>query len=160
MKILVFSDSHSRTEKIVEAIELHKAKCDCIMFLGDGIRDIENVKDMYPQIPIFYVKGNCDLMAQDVETEKVVSLDNFKILITHGHKYGVKGGIGTLVYRARELDVDAVFFGHTHMPLDNIIEVSGKNIHVFNPGSIGYEGYFGVVNTSGSVLIKSHGKLS
>lgn len=159
MKLLVFSDSHSHLDKIKEAIELHKAKCDCILFLGDGIKDIEYIKEMYPQIPFFYVKGNCDLMAQDVDTEMLLSLDNFKILITHGHKYGVKGGLGTLAYRARELDADAVFFGHTHVPFDNIIEVSGKNIHLFNPGSIGYEGYFGVVNTSGRVLIKGHGKL-
>ena len=35
-----------------------------------------------------------------------------------------------------------------------------KQIRLFNPGSVGYEGSFGVVNTSGSVLVTSHGKLS
>lgn len=160
MKLLVFSDSHSNPSKIKEAIDLHKAKCDCVIFLGDGIRDVNYVKEQYPQIPFFIVKGNCDFLSTEVEDEKLLCLDNFKIFITHGHKYGAKSGYGRLAYRARELDADAVFFGHTHMPLDDVIEVAGKQIRMFNPGSVGYGGYFGVVNTSGNVLITSHGNLS
>ncbi len=159
MKLLVFSDSHSNFTKIKEAIDLHKAKCDCVIFLGDGLSDIGYVKELYPQIPFFMVKGNCDFFASEAEDEKLLCLDEFKIFITHGHKYGAKSGYGRLAYRARELEADAVFFGHTHVPLDDVIEVAGKQIRLFNPGSIGYGGSFGVVNTSGSVLVTSHGKL-
>lgn len=160
MKLLVFSDSHSNSAKIKEAIGLHKAKCDCVIFLGDGLRDVTYIQGMYPQITFFTVKGNCDLFGGDAEEERLLYLDSFKILITHGHKYGVKSGYARLAYRARELDADAVFFGHTHVPLDDVIEAADKKIRLFNPGSIGYGGSFGVVNTSGSVLITSHGKLS
>lgn len=159
MKLLVFSDSHSNSYKIKEVIDMHKANCQGIVFLGDGIRDIEYIKDQYPQIPFFIVKGNCDMMARDVESEKLISFDGVRIFITHGHLYGAKSGYGRLAYRARELEADAVFFGHTHIPFDDIIEVREKRIHLFNPGSIGYDGSFGVVNTSGNVLVTSHGKL-
>lgn len=160
MKLLVFSDSHSNPIKIKKAIELHKAKCDAVIFLGDGLKDIEYVKEQYQDIAFFTVKGNCDLFTPGVEEERLLCLDNFKILITHGHRYGAKSGYGRLAYRARELDADAVFFGHTHVPFDDFITVADKQIRLFNPGSVGYEGSFGVVNTSGSVLVTSHGKLS
>ena len=138
---------------------MHKANCQGIIFLGDGVRDIEYIKDQYPHIPFFIVKGNCDMMAREVEAERLINFDGIKILITHGHLYGAKSGYGRLAYRARELEAEAVFFGHTHVPLDDILEVGDKRIHLFNPGSIGYGGSFGVVNTSGNVLITSHGKL-
>ena len=159
MKILVFSDSHSNSHKIKEAIDLHKGKCDCVIFLGDGTRDVEYVKEQYPQIPFFIVKGNCDFFARDLEEERLLCLENFKIFITHGHLYGAKSGYARLAYRARELEADAVFFGHTHIPLDDVLEVAGKSIRLFNPGSIGLNGSFGVINTSGGVLITNHGKL-
>lgn len=160
MKILVFSDSHSNSSKIKQAIELHKAKCDCVIFLGDGLKDIDFIKEQYSQIAFFTVKGNCDLFAGDTQEERLLYLDSFKILITHGHKYGVKSGYGRLAYRARELEADAVLFGHTHVPFDDFITVADKQIRLFNPGSIGHGGSFGVINTSGTVLITSHGKLS
>ena len=130
MKILVFSDSHSNSHRIKEAIDLHHAKCDCVIFLGDGIRDIEYIKEQYPQIPFFIVKGNCDFFAKDFEEEKLLCLENFKIFITHGHLYGAKSGYGRLAYRARELGADAVFFGHTHIPC--CFEENG--MWVLNPG--------------------------
>ena len=160
MKLLVFSDSHSNSHKIKKAIELHKAKCDCVIFLGDGVRDIEYIREQYPNISFFIVKGNCDFFVKDIEEERILYLDEFKILITHGHLYGAKSGYGRLAYRARELGTDAVFFGHTHIPYDDIVEIENKQIRLFNPGSIGHGDSFGVVNTSGSVMITSHGKLS
>ncbi len=159
MKILVFSDSHSDTRKMKEAIDMHAANCQAVIFLGDGLKDIAYLMDKYPNIPLFAVKGNCDFFAKDAEEERLLCFENFKMLITHGHLYGVKGGYGNLIYRARELDVDAVFFGHTHVPLDNIVEIEDKRVHLFNPGSIGHEGSFGVVNTSGRVLVTGHGKI-
>ena len=160
MKLLVFSDSHSNSSKIKEVIEMHKAKCDCVIFLGDGLKDVEYIKEQYPQIPFFAVKGNCDFLAGEAEEERLLYLDGFKIFITHGHKYGVKGGLGRLAYRARELEADIAFFGHTHVPFDDTVEIADRQIRLFNPGSIGNGGCFGVVNTSGRVIITNHGKLS
>lgn len=159
MKLLVFSDSHSDSRKMREAIEMHKATCQGVIFLGDGLKDVTYLMQDYPEIPLFAVKGNCDFFAKDADEERLLCIESFKILITHGHLYGAKGGCGNLVYRARELDADAVFFGHTHVPLDDIFEIGEKRIHLFNPGSVGHSGSFGVVNTSGKVLVTSHGKI-
>ena len=47
-------------------------------------------------------------------------------------KYGVKYGYNSIFYRAKELDVDIVLFGHSHIPI--IEECDG--IILMNPGSI------------------------
>lgn len=159
MKFLVFSDSHSDYKSMKEAIAIQRGGLDGVIFLGDGVRDIERIKEEYPETAYFIVKGNCDLMAGEYETERVLDLDGVRLFITHGHLYGAKGGYGRLAYRARELEADAVLFGHTHIPCDEVIEIHGKSIRLFNPGSIGRGGVFGVLNTSGGVIVTSHGKI-
>ncbi|MBQ7788340.1 MAG: YfcE family phosphodiesterase [Clostridia bacterium] len=160
MKILVFSDSHGKGKNISSAIELHKKSCDLVVFLGDGLSDIDYLKSLYPELTFFAVKGNCDFFTGGTSNlESVFDLDGIKVLITHGHRYGVKSGVGTILKRAHELDADAVFFGHTHTPYDDILDIGEKRIHLFNPGSIGYGGTYGVVNTSGRVLVTSHTKI-
>ena len=160
MKALVFSDSHGKSSYIRDAIELHKSNTDIVIFLGDGIKDIERVKNDYPQIAFFIVKGNCDFMAGDYENEKVITLDKKRVLICHGHTLSVKSTLVRATLRAIELECDALFFGHTHICEDNILEIMDKRIHVFNPGSIGYQGSYGIVNTSGNVLVTSHTKIT
>ena len=159
MKIIVFSDSHSDTRKMREALKIHKSNTEVVVFLGDGLRDVESLKVMYPNIAFFSVKGNCDFFEREAEEERLLTLDGVKILITHGHLYGVKGGYGKIATHAEKIGADAVFFGHTHIPLESICEVNNKNIVLFNPGSIGKDGNYGVVNTSGKVIVTSCGKI-
>ena len=160
MKILVFSDSHSSLRRMREAIELHKHSCEVIIFLGDGVGDIQALKMSYPQIAFFMVRGNCDFFATDVEKEMQLCLGGINIMIAHGDLYGVKGGYGAIAQAAAKQGADAVFFGHTHVAFDDIWEVNGKSIHLFNPGSIGHNGEYGIVYTANSHLITSHGKIS
>ena len=160
IKILVFSDSHSDSSKIVEAIELHHGKCDLVIFLGDGLRDLDYVKSKYPQLSYLSVRGNCDFFLSDDEpTELIIDLDGIKLLLTHGHKFGVKSALGTLISYAISKDVDAVLFGHTHIPLDTCEYVGEKRIQLFNPGSIRSSNTYGVVNTSNKVLVTSIAKI-
>lgn len=159
MKLLVFSDSHSNYKNIKEAISLQRGSLDGVIFLGDGVRDIEKIKNEYSEFAFFIVKGNCDFMINEYEAERVLDLDGTRLLITHGHLYSAKSGYARLAYRARELEADAVLFGHTHQPCDDILEIHGKSIRLFNPGSIGYSGTFGVLNISGGVIVTNHGKL-
>ena len=181
MKLLICSDIHGDLDaarKIVDAFS--ENACDKLLILGDvlyhGPRNdlpknyspkgvIELLNPLSEKI--ISVRGNCDAEVDDMVLtfpvlikHRRMNLDGLKVFITHGHKYGAKSGYGCLAYRARELDADAVFFGHTHVPFDDFITVADKQIRLFNPGSVGYEGSFGVVNTSGSVLVTSHGKLS
>ncbi len=159
MKILVFSDSHGKAKYIDEAIKIHAGVCDLVIFLGDGISDIEHIKEKYPTLTFFIVKGNCDFFAASYPNYSVLDLDGIRVLVTHGHLFGAKSGYERLVYSALEKEADAVFFGHTHMPTDEIIDWNDKRVHLFNPGSIGFGGTYGVVNTSGKVLVCSHGKI-
>ncbi len=160
MKILVFSDSHGRAKNIVEALKIHGGVCDFAVFLGDGLKDIDYAREKFPSVPFVSVKGNCDTFFCDSERDEcVLDLDGVRVLITHGHKYNVKYVYGTILYRARELEVDAVFFGHTHIPLDTQEYVGEKRIHLFNPGSVGMGATYGIINTSGTVLVSSHGKI-
>lgn len=159
MKLLVFSDSHGRGKNILEAIDRHGGVADAIIFLGDGLSDIDSVKRKYDKIPVFSVKGNCDFYDfNDTPEEILVNFDGVKILLCHGHKYGVKSSLTRILYRCAELEADAVFFGHTHIPMETMEYVAEKMIQIFNPGSIGSYSY-GVVNTSGKVLVMSHGSL-
>ena len=161
MKLLVFSDSHSSVRNIEKALEIHGGVCDFVIFLGDGLRDIEYLKSKYPQITFFAVKGNCDIFSSsDYQNYSVLDLGGIRILVTHGHLFGVKGGYERISRFAAENEADYCFFGHTHQPLDDIFELeNGQRVHLFNPGSIGYGGTYGVVNRSGSVLVCSHGKI-
>lgn len=160
MKILVFSDSHSRASTMDKAIALHKNNTELVIFLGDGVKDLELIKHKYPSIAFFAVKGNCDLLCSDVPKESVLDLDGIKVLVAHGDKYNVKYGLDTILYAALEKEVDAVFFGHTHIPHDSCEYVNGKRIQLFNPGSIGNGGSYGVVNTSGGVLVTGIAKIN
>lgn len=160
MKILVFSDSHGASSKIIKAIEAHKGIADLIIFLGDGLRDIEFVKGKYPSLTFFCVKGNCDFFSCEAPKEAVLDLDGIKVLICHGDKYNVKYTLSTIMYAGREREVDAIFFGHTHSPLDACEYVDEKRIQLFNPGSIGTYDTYGVINTSGGVLVTNIAKIS
>ena len=44
MKILVFSDSHGNANSIRKALFAHKSTVDLVIFLGDGVYDIEAIK--------------------------------------------------------------------------------------------------------------------
>lgn len=160
MKILVFSDSHSARSKMLRGVDMHKGKCDLILFLGDGLKDLDAIKEKYPDVPMFMVRGNCDFFGSEgTPTEAILDLDGIKVLVTHGDKYGVKYGYETIISYAREKEVDAVFFGHTHVPCDKIEYTENGKIHLFNPGSVATEGTFGVVNTSKGVLVTNITKI-
>ena len=160
MKLLVFSDSHSAKSKMLRAVDIHKGKCDLILFLGDGIRDLDPIKEKYPETPILMVKGNCDYYDfEDVPKESILDLDGIRVLVTHGDKHGVKYGYESIVRYATEKEVDAVFFGHTHVPCDRIEYTEKGKIHLFNPGSIATESTFGVINTSNGVLVTNIAKI-
>ncbi len=159
MKILVFSDSHGRWKNIDEAIALHGGVCDAVIFLGDGLSDISRIKDKYPNIAFFAVRGNCDVFGfSDTPEEMCVNFDGIKIFFAHGHRYGVKGSYGHILNKTNELSADAVVFGHTHEPLATVEYFGNRRVQVFNPGSIG-AGSYGIINTSNNVIITSWGTI-
>ena len=138
---------------------------DGVLFLGDGLRDAELLES---EIPWYMVKGNCDWFGGERPDEIVMAMEGHTLLLAHGHRYGVKGGLGALLKHACEVGADVVLYGHTHNPDLQIVdagEVVGdaileKPIYLFNPGSIGSrEGSFGALTLRPDCVFFSHGTL-
>lgn len=54
------------------------------------------------------------LQATNYPDQKVVTVGNFKIGLTHGHQVVPWGDIESLALIQRQLDVDILITGHTH----------------------------------------------
>lgn len=139
MKLLVFSDSHGNRNRMVEVV--NQENPDMIFHLGDGWRDAESLQRKFPEIPLYQVPGNCDYRSQ-ADPELLVTVQGLRILLCHGHTYGVKDSLILPGRAAEEMDLDAFLFGHTHRPL---VSKRGKTLFM-NPGSIGdYHPFYGVL---------------
>ncbi len=121
MKVLVFSDSHGDRNILKKVYE--KEKPDVAIHLGDHFFDQDGLCD-------YVVKGNCDF--GEAPIEQTIQIGDYKLFITHGHRYRVKYGIDLLIDKNREIGADIVLFGHTHCIFEDYFEES----FFFNPGSI------------------------
>ena len=90
MKIAVFSDTHGFSRGMINAVEEYKP--DQVIHLGDGMNDAEKVREMFPQIPVCCVPGNCDGYYDNEEAYKLITLGPLKAFLTNGHRYAVRGG--------------------------------------------------------------------
>ena len=131
MRILVISDSHGRHSAIERAIDA-QPEAKHIFFLGDRLADIEYFDSFYPDRIFHQVCGNCDF-GSDIPATGFITLENKKILYTHGHTFSVKYGTSRLLSHARAIGADIALYGHTHIA--NIEYADG--LHLVNPGSIG-----------------------
>lgn len=127
MIIAAVADTHGHTEAIIKLLQ--KLRPDHILFAGDFYQDGQTIGHCL-NLPTNIVGGNCDFNHRS-QQEEIVTLMNHRILLVHGHQYGVKKGFNRIYYRARELEVEAVVFGHTHYPF---CEQSG-DLWLVNPGS-------------------------
>ena len=130
MKILVLSDSHGNVDNMIRAVERESPRA--VFHLGDCWRDGQRLHDRFPEIPFEQVPGNCDFHSQE-PAERVLCLEDKRILLCHGHTYGVKQSLTAAGSAAKEKDLDLFLFGHTHKPL---VDMRGKTLFL-NPGSIG-----------------------
>ncbi len=128
--ILVLSDTHG--VKIKMAAAVHRfPEADMIFHLGDTSRDADYIRTLTNK-PVYSVRGNCDLNSI-TEAELILSVEGVKFLLVHGHKQSVKSSLLGLKLYAQEKEVDAVLFGHTHIPTEQYID----GICLYNPGSLG-----------------------
>ena len=130
MTALVLSDSHGDVEAMARAVE--KTHPDLIVHLGDCWRDAEELRMLFPRLPMEQVPGNCDFRPGE-SAEKLVFWDGLRVLLCHGHTYGVKSSLMSAGYAAEEKNLDLFLFDNTHRPL---CDWRGKTTF-FNPGSIG-----------------------
>ena len=59
MKIIVCSDSHGAFTAGEQVLEREKDAV-AIIFLGDGAEEWSDLHEIYPQLPFYAVRGNCD----------------------------------------------------------------------------------------------------
>lgn len=147
MKILVISDVHGRRDAVERVLE-KQPNAATVLFLGDGLREVEDVADNHPERSFIMVPGNCDFAALQ-PAARLEILGGQRFFITHGHKYNVKYGLYTIEMAARERQADMVLFGHTHQPLEEYVD----GLYMLNPGSLGYEGSYGLVDVSPAGLM-------
>ena len=151
-KLLVLSDSHGGRAAIERVLIKESKNIDALIFLGDGLRDLELALTQYPKLRAYSVAGNCDYGALE-PTDGLAAFDGVVIFYTHGHMYGVKYDLDTLADAAAARGAEVALFGHTHKP----IALQKNGVFLFNPGSCGrcYTG----PNTYG-VMLLDKGKIT
>lgn len=154
MRIVVVSDTHRDFNGLYDLVEKQKAGTDLFLHLGDGEREVEDLLALMPGLPLRFVRGNCDLASLSPETD-LVQAEKVRILMTHGHLYGVKYSLKKLADEARALHASVALFGHTHCPCYHFED----GLHILNPGSLsaprGSERGFGVIEVHGSQVLCS-----
>lgn len=126
MKILITSDIH-RNQKILQKVLKKYKKTDYHLDAGDSqmslsFLDINN---------ILSVKGNTDFFTK-LPYERILNIDNKRILLIHGHHHSVKSGLSSLVNYAKLKEADICIYGHTHKQKMEVID----NITMLNPGAL------------------------
>ena len=140
MRILVLSDSHGCVDPMEQCVE--RVQPQVILHLGDCVRDAQRLEELYPDIPLLGVPGNCDYGGLD-QPERLTELGGVRILMMHGHTRHVKSGPMAAIYAARECGADILLFGHTHRR--ELVRGVGTAATVFNPGSLRDGGSYGVI---------------
>jgi len=114
-------------EQLIRPIE--NIKPDHLFFTGDYYADGYKLAQHF-NIGWTGVIGNCDFRKKG-RKEQQVTYAGKKVLLVHGHQYGIKRSLNSLYYKAQETGVDLVLFGHTHVPMCEQVD----GIWFINPGS-------------------------
>lgn len=166
MDILIVSDTHGRRDRLAEV--LRRSGAGVLLFLGDGLRDLEIVPDT---VTVRAVRGNCDFIGKDVPETRLENFGTCRAFMSHGHRFGVKGDLTAAVCAAVESDADLLLYGHTHVPFERMLptglEIGGctlqKPLRLFCPGSLGdpRNGVptFGTLTIRNGVMLTAHGHL-
>ena len=89
MKVLIVSDTHGRDENLELAVN-REAPFDMLVHCGD-VEGREFYIEALAECPCSIVSGNNDFFS-DLPREEVIDIEENKVLVTHGHYYGVSMG--------------------------------------------------------------------
>lgn len=123
-KIAIMSDNHGDDTQIEDLLRM-ESDADCFVHCGDS-------ETWQPALlkQFYAVKGNND-WALDLKNTLVFEKGGHQIMVTHGHHCGYFGREQILAEMAKERGCDVVFCGHTHIPMDCVVD----GVHIINPGS-------------------------
>ena len=130
MKYLIVSDVHGFYAELNCILDTEK-DIKNVIFLGDGLSDIQRAQMEYPDHNFICVKGNCDLFDK-TESMKILTLEGCKVLITHGDGFDVKTSKLALRRTAINLGAEIVLYGHTHRQYYEYLD----GLYIFCPGSV------------------------
>ena len=131
MRLLVLSDSHGDIPSLEIAIKNEKT-ADAVIFLGDGLNDLEQVSHLLNGKTVIAVAGNCDSAMSPYPRRAVEVFADKTVYCTHGFVEKVKFGFDTLKTSALYSDANIVLFGHTHIPYTSYDD----GLYLMNPGSV------------------------
>lgn len=141
--LAVASDSHGNYNAL-EQLLMENPNIDGLLFLGDGMREFEDLQSVHPNLPMVGVPGNCDYSYREPHT-RIYQDRELRIMLTHGHYYHVKSGLEYLLEAARASNVSAVLYGHTHQER---AEREANGLWVINPGSLGFSRTYALLEVS------------
>lgn len=130
MKVAVLSDTHvSGIGQLPENLVRRLGDVDVIVHLGDYTGK-ELLDDLRRLGEFRGVRGNMDpgVIRRELPERDILEINGKRIGLIHG--WGPPFGMEEKV-RSRFSDVDAVLFGHTHMPTNQV----RNGVLLFNPGS-------------------------
>ncbi len=138
MRILVFSDSHHSTRNLRSVLNMHGHHADCTVHLGDGAAEFLSLRPSYPSLAFYAVAGNCDLGVPELPQLRLLTLENTRLYLCHGHYLAVKASLDRLINNAVKHEADIALFGHTHTAYSSCISegASERKLFLMNPGSI------------------------
>ena len=132
MKLAIISDTHMPrgNRRIPDACLVRLRAADAIVHAGDFVAEevLALLEGLGP--PVHAVHGNVDEpeVRMRLPRVRVVDVEGVRILVTHDGG-PADGRLGRL--RRRFPGMDAVVFGHSHMPLHE----ERDGFQIFNPGS-------------------------
>lgn len=129
IRLALVSDSHGAAGFLEQAVPRLR-DCQALCHMGDTARDGVRLAERLG-IPCHAVAGNCDVFPT-APRELTLTVEGFRILLTHGDRYGVKRSLSRLSFRARAAEADIVLYGHTHIPS---VDRDGPILFI-NPGAL------------------------
>lgn len=128
MKIGVMSDTHGDVAAIRRAV-IAAGPVDFWLHGGDYSQDSHFLAE-FTGLEVIAVQGNCD-GTTGAKIDEYIDAGPVKIWLTHGHRYPAKDRVADLIWWGVKYGVQAVVYGHTHIPDITCRE----NLIIFNPGS-------------------------
>lgn len=149
--VVVISDTHNNLMN-VPGLKSIMDECDMIISLGDTGYDYNALNALYGD-KLVAVRGNCD-PGYELPDERIIKVEGVILYITHGHIYRVKATNELLIKRAKEINADAVLYGHTHIAES----IMSDKLKVINPGVLSGAGrlsYAYLVVNSGNIFARN-----
>lgn len=127
MKVVVVSDSHGDDQILQMLVDHYQGQVDALIHCGDSELSWDDPLRQH----FIMVQGNMDF---DSRFPMMVNqeINGQKVLVVHGHRYGVNFGMEQLSLLAQEQQANLVFYGHTHQ----LACAMDQGRLFLNPGSI------------------------